>query len=464
MDNFYTVTVYNKGAEVIRMYRTLLGYDGFRKGMDLYFERHDGSAVTCDDFRAAMADANGYDLQQFERWYTQAGTPTITLSKKQVANGKVEVELSQNTADTPGQAAAEKEPFHVPVACALFDRRTGAKVADQLFSLRAGRQTFAFDAAVDGAADDYVVSLLRGFSAPVVAAQEPKLSSADLLFLAANDDDPANRPSGVARRPSRRRQPTLPKWTSSLRIRSRAQVNRWDAAQQIYSRAVLDAFSGAATASASLEAATAAFKAALDDTEGDPSLRALNLALPGFSELGLKLDDGFDPVALCAAGKAVRKHLATACASELGAVYASLASDAPFDVEAASVGRRRLRNACLANLARVDGGFKAGAAAHYGAANCMTDELAAAVALAGEASPERDEVLSKFYGKVREPRAGIDATSTETSAVAAARLRGTSPRRGRGGAAIQSPRTVHVAASPLFRLHGLSTWRSRRRS
>ena len=361
MDNFYTVTVYNKGAEVIRMYATLLGWEGFRKGMDLYFERHDGSAVTCDDFRSAMADANSVDLTQFERWYTQAGTPTVELSDKKIADGTFSLTLSQSCADTPNQPAAEKQPFHIPVSCALFDKKTGKKVDEQLFELREASQTFSFSGTVSGSPDDYVVSLLRGFSAPVTAKQE--LTQDELLFLASNDDD---------------------------------SLNRWDAAQQIYTRAILDEFAGEASKQASLDAAVATFRAALDDKSGDPSLRALNLAVPGFSELGLKLEDGFDPVKLCQALSSVKKALAKACTTELTEVYASLYSDAPYDVEAASVGRRRLRNACLANLARA-GGFEQQSVQHYEAAQCMTDQLAAAVALAGEATPEREDVLGKFY-------------------------------------------------------------------
>ena len=114
MDNFYTVTVYNKGAEVIRMYRTLLGWPAFRAGMDLYFERHDGQAVTCDDFRKAMEDASGRDLTQFERWYLQAGTPTVTATSSYDASAQTfSLTLSQSTPATPGQE--EKLPFHIPV-------------------------------------------------------------------------------------------------------------------------------------------------------------------------------------------------------------------------------------------------------------------------------------------------------------------------------------------------------------
>ena len=143
MDNFYTVTVYNKGAEVIRMYRTLLGAETFRKGMDLYFERHDGQAVTCDDFRAAMADASGRDLSQFERWYLQAGTPTVTAATAfDEASGVFTLTLAQSTPPTPGQP--EKLPFHIPVEVGLLDK-DGALVASRTLELTEAEQSFTFE-------------------------------------------------------------------------------------------------------------------------------------------------------------------------------------------------------------------------------------------------------------------------------------------------------------------------------
>ena len=163
---------------------------GFRKGMDLYL-RDTSTAVTCDDFRSAMADANGVDLTQFERWYTQAGTPTVELSDKKIADGAFSLTLSQSCADTPNQPASEKQPFHIPVSCALFDKKTGAKVDEQLFELREASQVFSFSSTVTESPDDYVVSLLRGFSAPVTAKQA--LTQDELLFLASNDDDSLNR-------------------------------------------------------------------------------------------------------------------------------------------------------------------------------------------------------------------------------------------------------------------------------
>ena len=369
MDNFYTVTVYNKGSEVIRMYRTLLGWDGFRKGADLYFARHDGSAVTCDDFRQAMADATGRDLAQFERWYTQAGTPTVTAAPGTVVDGAYAVALSQATKGTPGQE--DKAPFHVPIAAALLDRAAGAVVAEATFELTEASQTFSFGA-VDGGAADYVLSLNRDFSAPVTMVVEGQTAE-DLLFLATYDTDP---------------------------------VNKWDATQRLGAAAVLDAFAGADTADASFAALSRAFRATLADGAGDPSLRALNLALPGFSELSLQLDDGFDPGLLCAALKSVKRQLAAAFEAELAALYDSLASDAAFSVDAAEVGRRRLRNACLGILSRLDG-QEARAAAHYDAADCMTDRLAAAVALAGAPSPERDRVLGDFFATAKASKADL---------------------------------------------------------
>ncbi|KAH8067149.1 cytochrome-b5 reductase [Aureococcus anophagefferens] len=326
MDNFYTVTVYNKGSEVIRMYRTLLGWDGFRKGADLYFSRHDGSAVTCDDFRQAMADATGRDLAQFERWYTQAGTPTVTAAPGTVVDGAYAVALSQATKGTPGQE--DKAPFH----------------------------TFSFGAVDEGAAD-YVLSLNRDFSAPVTMVVEGQTAE-DLLFLATYDTDP---------------------------------VNKWDATQRLGAAAVLDAFAGAEAADASFAALARAFGATLEDEAGDPSLRALNLALPGFSELSLQLDDGFDPGLLCAALKAVKRQLAAAFEAELAALYDSWRATRPSP----STPRSRLD------------GQEFRAAAHYDAADCMTDRLAAAVALPGAASPERDRVLGDFFATAKASKADL---------------------------------------------------------
>lgn len=178
MDNFYTSTVYNKGAEIIRMYQTLLGVDGFRKGMDLYFERHDGDAVTCDDFLAAMSDANDVDLSQFSRWYNTNGTPVVTYSH--------EYDSSKNrwTLTLHQKSNSANGPMHIPVSVGLLDKSTGEEVVPtKVLDLKQDTQSFIFD----DVTGDVVPSLMRGFSAPI------KLSPIDgevvdeesLAFLAA---------------------------------------------------------------------------------------------------------------------------------------------------------------------------------------------------------------------------------------------------------------------------------------
>ena len=168
------------------MYENLLGVDGFRSGMDLYFERHDGQAVTCDDFRAAMADANNVDLTQFERWYTQAGTPTLKCQGTYDAAAKrYTLTLSQSTEATPGQP--NKAPFHIPVAVGLLAADGSEAAPTKVLELREAEQSFHFD----GIDAPPTPSLLRGFSAPVKLALER--SDAELAFLAANDLDEFNR-------------------------------------------------------------------------------------------------------------------------------------------------------------------------------------------------------------------------------------------------------------------------------
>jgi len=297
MDNFYTVTVYNKGAEVIRMYKTLLGEAGFRKGTDLYFERHDGSAVTCDDFRAAMADANGRDLSQFERWYDQAGTPTVSASGTYDAEKRrYTLTLSQSTPPTPGQPS--KRPFHIPVTVGLLASDGSELAPSRVLELTGERASFDFDG-VDAA--PRAASVLRGFSAPVKLEMEA--GDDTLAFLASHDTDP---------------------------------FNRWDAGQRMYSRALLSMAQAYRDAPASTppkerEAALTlppgvvqAFGATLSSNALDWSLQAYSLSLPDFSTLAQSMAV-VDPDALCAALRAARTQLASAFRSELEATHADLA-------------------------------------------------------------------------------------------------------------------------------------------
>ncbi|MEZ5601333.1 MAG: aminopeptidase N, partial [Candidatus Competibacteraceae bacterium] len=193
INNFYTVTIYNKGAEVIRMIETLLGRDGFRRGMDLYFQRHDGQAVTCDDFVAAMADANAADLSQFKRWYHQAGTPELTVSDSHDATTcTYTLTVRQSCPPTPGQPS--KEPFHIPLALGLLDAaghdlplqlegENEPRGTTRVLELRQSEHTFRFE----NVPARPVPSLLRGFSAPVRLNSAE--SDADLRFRLARDSD-----------------------------------------------------------------------------------------------------------------------------------------------------------------------------------------------------------------------------------------------------------------------------------
>ncbi len=366
MDNFYTVTVYNKGAEVIRMYRTLLGADGFRKGMDLYFERHDGQAVTCDDFRAAMADANGKDLSQFELWYSQAGTPTVRAEGAYDAAAKTfTLSLSQSTPPTPGQK--EKRPFHIPVAVGLLGADGSSLLPTTVLELTDASQSFTFE----GIAEPPTPSVLRDFSAPVKLAME--MGDDTLAFLAANDAD---------------------------------EFNRWDASQRLYSRALLQ-MAAAHHASGSAESlelpagVASAFGRILTADGLDRSLQAYSLTLPDFSTLAQEMDV-VDPDALCASLRAARRALAAQFRAELQTVYSSLTPDdgAPYSNDAASVGARRLRNVCLSYLSKLDDDDAQGRCLdQFRSASCMTDSLAALAALAPLPGQARDETLDTFYSR-----------------------------------------------------------------
>lgn len=373
IDNFYTATVYSKGAEVIRMYNTILGEAGFRKGMDLYFERHDGSAATCDDFRAAMADANGADLEQFSRWYTQKGTPTVKYSSSyDPSTSTFTLDLSQHTASAP-----DNEPFHIPVAFGVIDSETGAELVEsQVLHFKEASKSFEFKLSSDpkGTA---VPSVMRGFSAPVkiVSEASPATQKTDLLTLAAYDTDG---------------------------------FNRWEAGQKLYTEAIFTQLAGD---DVNLDGVYQAFEQTLTSPKiSDDSIRAYGLMLP--SESGLAEDmDIIDPIGLHDARTAIKKKLARKFQVGVAELYDRLTkemSGAPFEVNSKAVGKRRLRNTCLDYAcANKDTDEEVIASAqlahkHYFEANCMTDQVAAMSILSNvhgvpEAEKLRDEVLSKFF-------------------------------------------------------------------
>jgi aminopeptidase N len=374
MDNFYTATVYEKGAEVIRMYDTLLGRDGFRQGMDLYFERHDGEAVTCDDFRSAMADANGRDLEQFERWYMQAGTPRLVATTAWDADaGTFAVTLRQEV--PAGQDADSFVAMHIPVRMGLI----GADGADlplvldgedadgapteRVLELAEREQTFTFTG-LAGLDATPVPSLLRAFSAPVTLELEE--DDARLAFRLAHDAD---------------------------------SFNRWDAGQRLYGGAILG---GAAAIAAGGEAEVSAtlvdaFRAVVTDERLDGSMRALAMSLPSELELAQRMDP-VDPDALQQARKTVRRGLTEGCRAELAALWTQSKPEGAYEADRASIDRRREANAALAFLASLeDDEWTATAAAHFDGADNMTDSQSALMVLSQLDGPARESALSSFY-------------------------------------------------------------------
>jgi aminopeptidase N len=362
IDNFYTVTVYEKGAEVIRMLQTLVGRDGFAKGMALYFERHDGQAVTCEDFVAAVADANGRDLGQFRRWYAQAGTPRLRAEGDWDAAAKrYRLTLSQWCPPSPGQA--EKAPFHIPVAVGLIGS-DGRELAQATLELTDTRQTFEFEGIEPAAAPDgrrfVVPSLLRDFSAPVILEHEA--GDEALAFQLAHDTDA---------------------------------FNRWEASQRLAVSAILRTIAGTPAPAAS-GALVAALGRALADTTLDAALREQLLGLPteGFVAEQLQV---VDPVALRAARNAVRDAIARGLAPVLRATIEAMRSPGPYSPDPLSAGRRGLRNAALALLVEAGiEGADARAAAQIDATDNMTDRLGALGALVQSASPLREPALAAY--------------------------------------------------------------------
>ncbi|RPH40434.1 MAG: aminopeptidase N [Burkholderiales bacterium] len=362
IDNFYTVTIYEKGAEVIRMLQTLVGRDGFAKGMALYFERHDGQAVTCEDFVAAIADANGRDLGQFRRWYAQAGTPRVRAEGRwDEAARRYELVLSQGCPPSPGQP--EKAPFHIPVTVGLLGA-DGRELAQRTLELVEPSQTFVFEGIDPAPGADgrrfVVPSLLRDFSAPVILEHDP--GDDGLAFLLAHDTDA---------------------------------FNRWEASQRLAVSAILRVIGGEPAARAAAPLVDALGRA-LADARLDPALRERLLGQPseGFVAEQLQV---VDPTALRAARNAVRDEIGRGLAAALRSIVATLPPVHPYSPDAESAGRRGLRNAALALLVEAGvPGADALAAAQIAATDNMTDRLGALAALAHSASPLREAAIADY--------------------------------------------------------------------
>lgn len=407
INNFYTVTVYEKGAEVVRMYQTLFGVDGFRKGMDLYFARHDEQAVECDDFRRAMADANNRELGQFERWYSQAGTPVLRFEGRwDKAAQTYTLTLAQSCPATPGQS--EKLPFHIPVAVGLLDA-AGADMAlvvdgvqrgtTAVLELTEAEQTFVFT----GVTGQPVASVLRDFSAPVIL--QGGYTDADLLHLFSHDSDP---------------------------------VNRWEAGQRLAMERLLKLTGEAGAkddAAASLnldETFIEALRKILVDETLDPAFREQCLTLPSESMVAEQLEC-VDPLAVHIARQFVRADLGARLRSELMAQYAANATPGPYSPDAASAGKRALKNLALAYLnAAPDAASVALAQRQFDEADNMTDRAAALAALVAARVPQAADALAVFYDEFQNEALVVDKwfamqASSPTTDLAAVRALMTHP-------------------------------------
>ena len=381
INNFYTLTIYEKGAEVVRMYQTLLGREAFRTGMDLYFARHDGQAVTCDDFRASMADAAGRNLAQFERWYSQAGTPRVKVQTEyDEVNHTYTIQLTQTCPATPGQR--HKLPMHIPVAVGLIDAQGNdlplrlkhdsaphdhairPLPTTMVLELTEPTQVFCFGG-IDQAP---VPSLLRDFSAPVVL--EYDYTDDELAFLLAHDSDA---------------------------------FNRWEAGQRLMTRRLLALAADGVMVeqrypSNSLDQLiTNALGALLIDDALDPAFRDLVLTLPSESMLSEQVEV-IDPQAIHQARRSLRRFLAHSLQAELQKVYAANEVVGPFSPEPQHTGRRALRNNALSYLAELrDTSAQATLQSQLASASNMTDRLAALAAMTNNDHPAAADALHQFY-------------------------------------------------------------------
>ncbi|NYH13517.1 aminopeptidase N [Paraburkholderia bryophila] len=391
INNFYTMTVYEKGSEVVRMYQTLFGRDGFRKGMDLYFQRHDGQAVTCDDFRHALADANGRDLAQFERWYSQAGTPRVSVrTRYDAAQQRYSVTLSQGYGEAASAAReTQKGPLLIPFAIGLIGRE-GADLPLQLdgeaqasdnttrvLEFTQTEQTFTFV----NVAQEPLPSLLRNFSAPVIV--EYDYSADQLAFLLAHDSDP---------------------------------FNRWEAGQRLATRELLTLAARAATGVPLQldDSVVAAFARVLTDETLSPAFRELALMLPSEAYLAEQMPES-NPAAVHAARQFVRKRLANALKSDWLKVVEQHRTQGAYEATPEASGHRALKNLALSYLAELDDPAETVrlAAAQYDAANNMTDRAAALSALLSSAAAngggaDAQRALDDFYRRFEKEPLVID--------------------------------------------------------
>ncbi|WAX94560.1 aminopeptidase N [Aminobacter sp. NyZ550] len=373
INNFYTPTVYEKGSEVVRMIRTILGAETFRRGMDLYLERHDGDAATIEDFVKVFEDVSGRDLSQFALWYHQAGTPNLSVTTKHSpATAEFIIEVEQSVPPTPSES--RKRLMHIPLAFGLvgsdgkdmaYGGAEGAVVEDGVIHVRKRKHVVTFS----GVTERPVLSLNRGFSAPITLSIEQRPE--DQIFLASHDSDA---------------------------------FSRWQAFNTLLTDAIIAAFRnilGGKQPKFGAELTGLAGRIAVDDTL-EHAFRALALALPGEADIAREIGKNIDPDAIFAGREALARSIAEANAGVFSQLYDELLISGPFSPDAASAGRRALRNTLLDYLAILPDGAKR-ASAHFASATNMTDRAAALAVLAHRhaGSAEAKAALAEFDKRYR---------------------------------------------------------------
>ena len=378
INNFYTLTVYEKGAEVVRMIHTLVGEDGFRKGSDLYFERHDGQAVTCDDFVNAMEAANAIDLTQFRRWYAQAGTPVVSVQQHYDPSAQtLTLTMSQSCPATPGQTV--KEALHIPVAVGLLNK--DGSVAPCVTTLECGNevilqltqaeQVFVFESLTE----QPVISILRGFSAPIKLVLERSLD--ELAFLLSYDSDT---------------------------------FNRWEAGQQLSGQIIAGLIADVQNGK-DLHVnpiMIAAFKQVLEQAWDDLSYFSLLLSLPSETYLAEQMQV-VDVDAIHAAREFVLLALAEQLHPQFQALYQSNHKDESGQFDSGAIGRRRIKNTCLSYLGKLENkDLQECSLQQFNSAKNMTDQMAALTVIVTNPHPARQKCLADFYHQWRTEALVID--------------------------------------------------------
>lgn len=371
INNFYTVTVYNKGAELVRMLQTILGPDNFVRGVRHYLQHNDGQAATVEDFLMAMAAISDVDLQQFQLWYSQAGTPRVSVaSHYSAAEQTLEITFEQNCPATPGQPV--KQPLHIPCKIGMLDSKgqamklylsndeAGSGAEEMVLHLRQDKETLRFINLPEAP----VMSLFRQFSAPVRSGGEE--SSKTLAFLLKHDSD---------------------------------SFNRWDAGQRLAEHIILNGVNQADSKAevGDLNLLVESFAAILQDDSLDPGLAAKLLELPNELYLSQQMEE-IDVEGIHAGREQVRSHLAAALQNDFRRVFTACQTDGPYSAEPEEVGRRNLKNRCLWYLYALDTGeITQLAADNYRSATNMTDRIAALMLMVDDPGAMGQELLEDFY-------------------------------------------------------------------